>query len=308
MNNIFVSILPIFIITMLGIIIKRTWISSEEFWRGLEKLSYFLLFPLVLFNHTSAIETSSHDLLRLILLLMLSIGIVSIMLIIYRRRTQSCKMVFTSLFQGSIRFNNYIFLALSNGLFGSKKMAIVAIVSVYMVIYTNVLSVLIFSIYTNNPGNNIKPNFSSAIKNFVANPLIIASLIGLTFNYFNILLNVGIKNTIDILSNSALAIGVMSVGARLQFNLNTKHIHQIFIALLTKLIILPLITIILFFIAGIADDLRVVGILFSCLPPASTSYLLSRQLHGDPDSMATIITFTTIFSLLSLSIIMYIFA
>ncbi|KJV56177.1 membrane transport family protein [Orientia chuto str. Dubai] len=308
MNDIFVSILPIFIIAMLGIIIKRTWISSEEFWRGLEKLSYFLLFPLVLFNHTSAIETSSHDLLKLILLLMLSIGIVSIMLIIYRRKTQGCKRIFTSIFQGSIRFNNYIFLALSHGFFGSKKMSIVAIVSAYMVIYTNILSVLIFSIYANSHNNQIKPDPFKIIKNFSANPLIIASLIGLTFNYFGIVLNVGIKNTIDILSNSALAIGVMSVGARLQFNLNTKHMLQIIIALLTKLVILPLITIIIFFIANITGDLRAVGILFSCLPPASTSYLLSQQLHGDPNSMATIITFTTVFSLLSLSIIMYIFA
>jgi malonate transporter and related proteins len=56
-------------------------------------------------------------------------------------------------------------------------------------------------------------------------------------------------------------------------------------------------------ITGVAKS---VGILFSCLPCASSAYILSRQLGGDPETMSSIITFTTIFSVLSLSILVYI--
>lgn len=303
--NIFVNILPIFIIAMLGSIIKSQWITANEFWRGLEKLLYFLLFPLVLFNHTSAIETSSHDLTKLILALMSSTMLIAIILVIYRYKTQHDKLVFTSIFQGSIRFNNYIFLGLGNGLFSAKKMELVAVVSVYMIIFTNILSVLAFGIYANDKNNKI--SFVHVIKNLIANPLIIASCIGLTFNYYGIVLNVSIKNTIDMLSRAAPAIGVLNVGARLQFHMNSQHVQQITIAILTKLILLPLVSIVIFFFADITGDLRKVGILFSCLPPATTSYLLSKQLNGDPESMTIIITFSTILSLLSLFAIMYAF-
>ncbi len=248
MNNIFASILPIFIITMLGSIIRRKWLTSEEFWRGLEKLSYFLLFPLVLFNYTSSIETSSKDLIKLTLALMLSITIVCIILIVYQKRAKDCKVLFTSLFQGSVRFNSYIFLGLGNGMFGSKGMEIIAVVSSYMIIFSNAISVLIFSIYVTDISDaKIKSNFLNLTKNFISNPLIIASFTGFIFNYFDIVLNVGIKKTIDTLSNAALAIGVMNVGARLQFNLNAKHIKQVLLASFTKLIILPIVTIIVFF-------------------------------------------------------------
>jgi len=48
------------------------------------------------------------------------------------------------------------------------------------------------------------------------------------------------------------------------------------------------------------------AILYSALPCASTSYMLSKQLGGDADSMARIITATTVLSLLFLPLVVYI--
>ena len=144
MPNIFSNTLPIFLITLLGSLIKRNWLSSDEFWRGLEKLSYFLLFPAVLFNYTSTADLSSKALIKLVIGLVISTSIIAIGLVIYRKKTNGDIIQFTSIFQGSIRYNSYIFFGLASALFGSDGLAIVSVVSFYMIIFTNFLSVVIF--------------------------------------------------------------------------------------------------------------------------------------------------------------------
>jgi malonate transporter len=307
MQNLFATTFPIFLIALLGSIIKRNWLSSEEFWRGLEKLLYFLLFPSVLFNYISVADLSGASVTKLVLCLMISTSIISIALVVYQRKNNIDGILFTSIFQGSIRYNTYIFLGLSSALFGSEGLAIVAIISSYMIIFTNILSVMIFAAYipsSINSKNRIEL-FILVLKLIITNPLIIASILGFIFNYSGLKLHLGVQNTIASLSDSALAIGMLNVGAGLKFIICPARFRPIFFTTIVKLMIFPIITVIILSIMSISSTTRSIGILYSCLPCASTAYVLSRQLGGDYESMASIITFTTIFSLVSLPIFMY---
>ena len=308
MQNLFSTTFPIFLITLLGSIIKRNWLSSEEFWRGLEKLLYFLLFPSVLFNYISTANLSVSSVTKLVLGLIIATSIVAIALVIYQKKTNSDERLFTSMFQGSIRYNTYIFLGLGSSLFGSEGIAIVAVISSYMIIFTNILSVMVFATYipsSINSKNRIECLFM-ILKLIGTNPLIIASILGFIFNHSGLALNLGVKNTIASLSDSALAIGMLNVGAGLKFIICPSRFKHILFTTIVKLMILPMVTVIVLSIMSIDSTTRSIGILYSCLPCATTSYILSRQLGGDYESMTSIITFTTVFSLLSIPILMYI--
>ncbi len=287
---------------------KRKWLTSEEFWRGLEKLSFFILFPSVLFENISKVDFVSLEIFSLIFALGASAILVAICLIIYQKKVNYNKILFTSVFQGIIRYNNYMFFAIGASLLGKDGLAIVSTVSPYMMILTNILSIGVFSYYIPRNINNI--SYSNTIvfmiKTISSNPLIIASMIGFLFNYFSITLNSGIDQTIHKLSNSALTIGMITIGARLKFKISPEHLKLVLYTSTVKLIIYPLITFIILNMITISDKLKSVGILYSCLPCASTAYILSRFLKGDPDTMSSIITFSTIFSIISLSILVYI--
>jgi len=308
MQDIFSTTFPIFLITLLGSIIKRNWLKSEEFWRGLEKLLYFLLFPSVLFNYVSTANLNAAPVTKLVLGLIISTSIVAIALIFYQKKTNSDEILFTSTFQGSIRYNTYIFLGLSSALFGSEGLAIVAIISSYMIIFTNILSVMVFAIYipSNLIGKTRIECFRLIAKLVGTNPLIIASIAGFIFNYSGLSLHLGVKNTIANLSDSALAIGMLNVGAGLKFIICPSRFKHIMFATIVKLIVLPVVTVTILSIMSISSTTKSIGILYSCLPCASTAYVLSRQLSGDYESMASITTFTTILSLVSLPVFMYI--
>ena len=308
MNEIFCSTLPIFLITLLGSIIKNKWLTSEEFWRGIEKLSYFVLFPAMLFNYVSTADLSVASIIKLVVALIISTILVSIGLIIYQKKYNIDKVQFTSIFQGSIRYNSYIFFGVSSPLLGSSGLSIVAVISSYMIIFTNILSVMIFAYYIPNKSvtNTIRTSFVLMMKLIVRNPLIIASLVGFVLNYSNLELHLGLKKTLDSLSNAALAIGMLNVGAGLNFTIRREVLHNVIFTSFIKLVAFPLVSVIVLWLMSIEGIDRSVGILYSCLPCASTAYVLSRQLDGDPDSMASIITFTTFFSVVTISIIMYV--
>ncbi len=307
MHNIFSNTLPIFLITLLGVIIKKKWLTSEEFWRGLEKLSYFLLFPAVLFNYIASADLSSSELLRLVIGLIISTSIVACMLIIYQRRNNIDKGQFTSIFQGSIRYNNYIFFGLTQAIFGVESMAITAVVSSYMIVFTNIISLVMFaSLIGDQQLTERKPTLILLGKFIFTNPLILASIAGFIFNYSRFELNHGIKGTISTLAASALAVGMLNVGAGLKFTMSASVLKLVLLSSFVKLIALPIVIMIVLTLLSITGVTKSIGILYGCLPCASTSYVLARQLGGDHEAMAAIITFSTIFSLVSLTFLLYI--
>lgn len=308
MYSVFCNVLPIVLIAFIGSFIRKKWLISDEFWRGLEKLSFYLLFPAVLFNSVYKLELASSEFFRLVAALIVSNLIVSGIAIYYQAKVNHDKAQFTSLFQGATRYNNYIFFALSSALFGEAGLSVVATISPYMIVLTNVTAIMCFVHYVpqESGGASKKRSMILMLKSIITNPFVIASLVGFAFNYFQIDLNKGIEKTIASLADSALTIGILIVGASLKFRISPENMRIIISASFIKLIVTPIITFIILWIMAISGVAKSVGILFSCLPCASSAYILSRQLGGDPETMSSIITFTTIFSVLSLSILVYI--
>jgi predicted permease len=148
-----------------------------------------------------------------------------------------------------------------------------------------------------------KSKWKILLKNLALNPLIIASFLGFIVNYSDISPGLIFKKFLDSISDSAFTIGLLCVGSSLKFNINLKDSKIILITSSIKLLIMPILGYIIFLIIGIENLLLSVGILYLALPTASNSYILSKQMGGDPESMATILTFTIIFSIFTISIL-----
>ena len=310
MQQIISSVLPIFLIILLGKLIRSYWLKSDEFWRGLEALSYYLLFPGVLFNYISCADIGSSSVTRLVIALVISTIFTASCLVFAQKRFEIEGKVFTSIFQGGIRYNSYMLFGLGDALYGKDGMIIISVIAAYMIVLTNFLSVLAFSVYAPLDDEISKKRgvsqWSIFIKNLVMNPLIISSLAGFIFNNFGIELSDSLQKTTQTLANSALSVGILCVGAGLKLNLSSFNKFAILISCTTKLVIMPAISFVIFRVAGIDGLAYSVGLLYSSLPTATNSYLLSKQLGGDSDAMSSIITIGILLSVLSLAIFTYI--
>jgi predicted permease len=175
-----------------------------------------------------------------------------------------------------------------------------------MIIATNTATIIIFHLYA--PQNNSKSNSSKYRQvgvSLFSNPLILTSIVAITFNYCGIQTNIGIKKFLKILGEASLPLGIMNVGAALKFDVQNLSIRNIVVASISKLVLLPLVTLVVLWAFGVGGVLKSIAILHSSLPTATSAYILSRRLGGDPNSMASIITSTTVLSVISLTFIMY---
>lgn len=308
MYNVFLSVMPIFVIIVMGNLIRKVWITSNEFWRNLEKLCYFLLFPSVMINYISQANLEAVNVVQLVMALVVTTCIISFILFYYKEKYQCNDRLFTSIFQGATRYNSYIFIGTGDALYGSEGLEIVAIVSAYMIIFTNITSILIFNYYIKDENEFSKKTskINSVLYKFATNPLIISSLIGFICNYSGIEFNIGIRKLLGSFSDSALAMCILCLGAELRVHIQQEDIKHIMVSCGIKLIIMPIVAAFVFYLFELKGLTRAIGLLYSSLPCASTSFVLSRQLGGDTESMTSIITLSTIFSIFSISLVMFI--
>ena len=112
--------------------------------------------------------------------------------------------------QSIVRFNTYIGLALVAALYHKEGMAILAILLAVSIPVVNVISVLSL---TSSENMALKPVLLALLKN----PLIVSCLFGGVFNALQIPLWDGILNLLKLFSSSSLPLGLLCVGAALQF-------------------------------------------------------------------------------------------
>ena len=303
MLSIMYSILPMFLLILLGVFLKKKFISEPLFWKGSEKIVYYVLFPSLLI-HSLAHTNFSINLYTIIVVLSAVTIFITVIYIVLFRFKEFDRSSYTSYLQGSIRYNSYIFIGSSVAIFGDKSLAIVAIIIAYMIVLTNIISVIFLSVYIKTN----KLNLYSIVINICKNPLVIACILGVLINRFNITIPIPIDKTMFTLSEAALPISLMCVGAGLHFDHLFNNAKAVISVSIIKLMVFPLITFILFWIVNLKLGLAYeVAILYASVPCAGNAYILAIQMKGDEKMMAAIISVSTLMSIVTIPVIMSIF-
>ena len=293
MEYIFTSLVPVFGLILIGYFFKIISFPSHEFWPLADKLTYFVLMPALLIYTLSKAKLDINS-VNLVLVSLLAIFLTMIFLIVFNKLSPTNNSSFTSIVQGGIRFNTYVFLALSSSIFGNEGLILSAIILTFAIPFINILCVTVFAIYSQNN----KLDFIYLVKSIVKNPLIIGCFIGGSLNILNISLPISISNIFKILSEAALPLGLLSIGYALVLK-DMKNVKKdLFISSFAKFMILPIFIYTLGNLFNLNETMIAVLVLFSLLPTAPSSFILARQLGGDLPLMTTIITVQTLVSAL----------
>jgi len=303
MQNILLALLPIFLLIALGYFFKRIKFPNEEFWQYADKFTYYVLFPALLVYKLSTASLDNIDGFNFVLSALLTILMVTVILIIIDKFAFFFEgSAFTSVYQGSIRFNTYVFLALTDAIYGDSGLVIAALLMTFMIPSINVFCIGIFSMYASSD----KVTISSLVKSIVKNPLIIACVLGGALNYYDISLVAPLEKTLSILSSAALPLGLLSVGV----GLHLAHIKEVklelFSSVFIKLAIFPVFVFSMGLSLGVSGLPLLVLTLFGAMPTASSAYILARELGGDLKLMSAIITVQTLLSIVTISVILMI--
>ncbi len=234
MEYLFSSILPVFGLIIIGYFFKKISFPSHEFWPMADKLTYYILMPALLIYKLSNAKFQS-DSFVFVLTSLIAIFLTLIFLMLYNKKFPIVNSSFTSVVQGGIRFNTYVFLALCGSIFKDTGLVLSAIILTFTIPFLNILCITIFSIYSDDK----KLNIFYLVKSIFTNPLIISCFIGGMLNLFEINLPMSATNLLKILSDAALPLGLLSIG----YALVLKEIHsskkELLVSCFAKFVVLP---------------------------------------------------------------------
>jgi malonate transporter len=298
------AITPIFLIIAIGYLLFRTKVVGEEVWSAIEHICFYLLLPFLIVRTLSRANLGSVPVIDFMLVLVAAILGMSLLLIIthwmLRSRYPSGGPSFTSLFQGATRFHGFVALAIIGPLYGDDGVTLAALALAVMVPLLNTTSVIVLSIYGDSDNSS---EFKQVLMRVVKNPLIIACIAGLSFNWIGI--PDIVFNTIEIIGNGGLGLALLAVGAGLRIDQAAENKLLVATGVLTRLIGMPLLIILMARLVGLEGLPRSVAIIAGAVPTASSSYVMARKMGGNAPLMSNIVTFQVIVAFITLPMFIY---
>lgn len=302
------ALVPVFLLVSLGVFLKRTLLKNENAWDSLEDLTYFVLFPALLFLATATADLGKVPIWGIVASVTAAIIAAAIILLILRVPLQRLfgwsGPSYTSVFQGAVRWNSYVAIAVAAGLLGEVGLALAAVALATMIPLVNVLSVIVLARYAPNSPARVKHVFIHLLRN----PFIWACGLGIAANMIGLPIPKVFSGFLHVLGQASLPLGLMIVGA----GLNLKTVHRLNAAVLIstgiKMLLMPAIAIGIGYFAGVGWPALAVIAIASSVPSAPNGYMLARQMGGDAPLLAHILTIQIFVAIASIPLALFVAA
>jgi malonate transporter len=301
MAAVIAALLPVFFLIVLGFILRRTLMRLDTQWHGLERLTYYVLFPALLVQTLVKADLGQVPVAGVggaLLLAVLSMSLLCLALRPALARASVDGPAFTSIFQGATRWQTYVALAVSGSLFGDLGLALASVAMVAIIPLANVFSVGVLARYASTE----KRSAGAIVMTVVRNPLIWACAIGLALNVTHIPLPKLWHEVADALGRSSLAIGLLVTGAGLHLEGMFRPSLAASLAVFLKLVLMPAMAVALALLFGLAGSNLAIVTVCSAVPTSSSAYVMARQMNGDAPLLAQIITLQTILAAVTMPV------
>jgi len=301
----FNAVIPIFLVMLLGIAVRRMNILDASATKQLISLVFRVAMPVMLFNTVYNSDYSKLLDRKFIVFLIISIIVFFFICWIIAVKLIADDKQKGAFIQGSFR-GNYVILgiALSTEVLGfTPTLAVTGVVIV--VLLFNILSVVVLAYYgekKTGSGNVIK----TITKSIVTNPLMIGIFAGVVLTVLNIEIIPLIKTPVDMVSSLATPLALLMIGASLDFSQIKDRLKLTMIASIIKLIVMPALFIPLAIWIGLSTEGIVVLFVLYAAPTAIVSYVMASHMGTDEHLASSIVIFTSMASILTYTIGVYV--
>lgn len=290
MSVILTALVPVFLIIALGATLRHVLLKDPLHWVGLERVTYFVLFPALLVVSAVKADLSKVNVLAVTGTLLGTVFVLASTILLTHRPLMALLKAdgpaFTSLFQGASRWNTYIALAVAGGLYGAEGITIAAVALVAMIPFLNILAVLVLASFAARE----PPTIRSVLRQLAQNPYIWACALGGLLNYLALPIPRVVLEFGEVLGRASLAVGLIVVGGGLTVKQLVKPKAIVYVTALLKLFVKPTIAIAIGLALGLTPVELGVVVVTASVPSAPNGYVLARQMGGDAPLLAEMLT------------------
>lgn len=297
-------VMPLFVILFLGYSLKKFSFFNEAFLSVANRLVFYVALPISLFRSISSSDISA---LMDVPLIIFSVGVTlasflliwGISLIFIKD-----KAVLGAFVQGAFRGNiAFVGLPLLVSLAGDAGMARIAIFITFVTPLYNIFSIILLSV-TSNSSEKIK--FKTLLFAIIKNPLVVSIFMGIAFVLLDINLPVAVETSVGLVSGMATPLALLCLGANMNFRGFDKNFSFAVVSSIIKVAVLPVVFAIIGFLFGFRGyDLAALMVLGGT-PTAISGHAMVIQMGGNEYVSGTIVVLSTLMSLVSITIFIYV--
>lgn len=304
MIDVVTALIPVFALIALGAGLRAIRLLTEDGWRAVERLTYFVLFPCFLFGAIAFANFGSEPVGGLALALSSAMIAMTGLTYLVRPFVTIEGPAFTSLFQGAVRWNSYVALGATSAVLGAPGLSLIAIAVAVMVPLANTLCVVVLMRHASDK----VANPVMLLTQLLQNPLILACIAGITVQLSGVPIPKFASTTVDLIGKAALPLGLLAVGASLDFGDLKSRPLPVLAATALKLLVMPLLLAGAAFAFGLTGAAKTAALICAAVPGAPSSFILARQLGGDAPLMAGITTTQTVGAMITMPLILWVLA
>lgn len=302
MLDIIITVTPVFLIIILGALLKAFKIANDKWIEILNNFALYVGFPALIFSSLTSlkVETSVNYSLFLYntLILLTVFGVVAIISRIISKTDEITNCYIIGMIWGNAAYLGYPYI---NAVIPGSGPEVIIVVASY------IFTVFTFGLWILESSLNKQASVLVILKSIYRSPLLIAVVIGVIFVQFNIFVPVIIDRAIKMLATASspvvlIALGIFTIK---KIELSKKLLHAVIITTI-KLIVLPAIFLVLYSIFSkgrkFMNISQMISILEAGMPTAVTLFALTERYPLDKTITVYLIIISTVISMISLPI------
>ena len=296
------SVLPLVLTISCGYLLAKTNILPKADWKGIETLSFRVLIPAVLILTITRTDLSLGRFGGVMIALLLTWAVLAVIAMVLRLipKTKLSNPAFTTIFQVGTRWNAFVALAAAEQFIGTQGLGVMAVAIALLIPTINVSCIIVMSAF-----GPTSTSFMGILRIVAKNPLVQACVVGLLIYFSGITLPNPIIETLDMIGRGALAVGLLAVGAGISLRRLTRWDWKVAVGVALRPVMAPAIFAALAMLLGLNVAQTLAGVLVFAAPAASNGYIIAKQMGGDADLYADILTWQTLLCLVVLPIWAY---
>jgi len=306
---------PVFLLIALGAVLRGARFLPRRFFRELNRLVYWVALPAFLFlkiatagfRGSEAMEVS----LALALVMGMTIGVALVTGLLLGMSGPSVGALTQAAYRANLVYVGWPVIAYAaasrmpeaaGSISGFAVLVVVPIVPLY-----NVAAVLILALSAGGK-DGVRTALGPTVRTILTNPLILACLAALPVFLLGVKLPLAVERTCEGVGRVALPLALISIGASLSPVHLRGHLLRAILAGILRTGLGPVLAWMVGGWLGLDDRGMLVVLLYMACPTAVVSYVFAEQLGGDSELAGSAVMSSTLMSLVSLAVVLYLTA
>jgi predicted permease len=295
MVDILKTIVPIFVIILLGWSLRHLDFMQEGFVKPANRLVYFVAIPAMIFREIATAELAEHFRLVLMAATLSPLLIVSLAGLFLARSIKLPRYRVGTFLQCGFHGNlGYIGLAVAYYFLGDDGLTRASILAGFVMLLQNFLAVVALSKFNSEPKRKL--SVFALLRRILLNPVIISAMAGMACSLSGLHLPVILDRSLSILSGMALPLALLVIGTSVSFAQMQQQLRLTTLISFLKLILLPALGLTFFYFLGFERVEYLPALILLASPTATVSYVMASEMAGDASLATAAISITTLVS------------